>query len=147
MDNLTRAQRSLCMSRVRNVNTDLEVQLRRELHRRGFRYVLHRKDLAGTPDIVFVSSKVAVFVNGDFWHGFGFSRWAHKLSPFWHNKIELNRRRDKRNTSKLRRAGWHVITIWQHQLKHNLDGCVDKVINRLNNSARTRRMRSEGSNA
>jgi len=133
MDNLTRAQRSLCMSRVRNANTGLELLLRRELHRCGLRYALHRKDLSGTPDIVFTTAKVAVFVNGDFWHGFGFSRWRHKLPTFWRQKIELNRRRDQRNTRKLQRSGWHVITIWQHQLERDLDGCVDRVVECLTN--------------
>lgn len=132
MDNLTRAQRSLCMSRVRNANTSLEVLLRRELHRRGFRYALHRRDLAGTPDIVFLAAKVIVFVNGDFWHGFGYSRWGHKLSPFWRKKIELNKRRDRRNVRKLRRLGWRVITIWQHQLERDLDGCVGRIVEYLN---------------
>lgn len=127
MDNLTLAQRSRCMSRVRNANTDLELLLRRELHRRGFRYALHRRDLPGTPDIVFASRKVAVFVNGDFWHGFGFSRWEHKLSPFWRKKIDLNRRRDRRNVRKLQRAGWRAITIWQHQLERDLDRCVGRI--------------------
>jgi DNA mismatch endonuclease (patch repair protein) len=68
-----------------------------------------------------------VFVNGDFWHGFRFSQWSHKLSPFWRSKIELNKLRDKRNIQKLRRSGWRVITVWQHQLKRNLDGCVDRI--------------------
>lgn len=134
MDNLTRAQRSLCMSRVRTANTSLEMQLRRQLHRKGLRYALHRRDLPGTPDIVFPTARVAVFVNGDFWHGFGYARWAHKLAPFWRKKIELNRRRDRRNTRKLRRAGWRVVTIWQHQLKRDLDVCVGKVMETLNDS-------------
>jgi DNA mismatch endonuclease (patch repair protein) len=138
MDNLTRAQRSLCMSRVRSADTGLEVLLRRELHRRGFRYVLHRKDLAGTPDIVFPGAKVVVFVNGDFWHGFGYNRWAHKLSSFWRKKIELNRRRDRRNARKLRRSGWRVITIWQHQLKRDVDGCVGRVVECLTHPKRVR---------
>lgn len=115
------------MSHVRNVNTSIELLLRSKLHSRGFRYTLHRKDLAGTPDIVFNVAKVAVFVNGDFWHGFRFSQWSHKLSPFWRSKIELNKLRDKRNIQKLRRSGWRVITVWQHQLKRNLDGCVDRI--------------------
>jgi DNA mismatch endonuclease, patch repair protein len=128
MDNLSRAQRSLCMSRVRNADTNLELMLRRALHRRGLRYVLHRRDLAGTPDIVFIAAKIAVFVNGDFWHGFGYSRWGNKLSPFWRKKIEINKRRDSRNTRRLRRSGWRVITVWQHQLKRDLDACAAKII-------------------
>jgi DNA mismatch endonuclease (patch repair protein) len=132
VDNLTRAQRSLCMSRVRNSDTSLELLLRRELHRRGLRYALHRKDLAGTPDIVFAAARLAVFVNGDFWHGFGYSRWEHSLSSFWRKKIELNKRRDRRNARKLRRSGWRVITIWQHQLKRDPSACVRRVLETIN---------------
>jgi DNA mismatch endonuclease, patch repair protein len=133
MDNLTSAQRSLCMSHVRSANTSLEMLLRRELHRRGLRYALHRRDLAGTPDIVFTAAKVVVFVNGDFWHGFGYARWRHRLSPFWRTKIELNKRRDTRNAQTLRRSGWCVVTIWQHQLKRDLDRCVGRVVACLEN--------------
>ena len=141
MDNLTSAQRSLCMSRVRNANTGLEMLLRRELHRQGLRYVLHRRDLAGTPDIVFTTAKVAVFVNGDFWHGFGFNRWENRLSPFWRQKIARNRHRDKSNSRKLRRSGWRVITIWQHQLKRDPDGCVDRVAKRVRSLTRAQRVK------
>ncbi len=131
MDNLSKASRSYCMSRIRGKNTGIEVILRRELHRLGLRYGLHRRDLAGTPDIVFTTAKVAVFVNGDFWHGFGYPRWRRKLSPSWRKKIELNRKRDKRSVQKLRRSGWRVVTVWQHQVERNLNECVGRVIRQV----------------
>ena len=127
MDNLTRAQRSLCMSRVRNKNTSLELLLRRELHARGYRYALHRKDLPGTPDITLPAARIAIFVHGDFWHGYKFLGWRDKLSPFWRAKIEQNILRDRRNSRLLRRLGWRVVTVWQHQLKVDLTRCVKRV--------------------
>src|SRR5712691_9137944 len=112
-DNLTPEQRSYCMSRVRNRDTRLEVLVRSELHRRGFRFRKHVKDLPGRPDIVFVREQVAVFVDGDFWHGYGFPRWEHTVSDFWRTKIAINRARDARNFARLRRAGWRVVRLWQ----------------------------------
>ncbi|MBX3217143.1 MAG: very short patch repair endonuclease [Labilithrix sp.] len=127
MDNLTKAQRSYCMSRVRSANTDLEAVVRSGLHQRGLRFRKHLRSLPGSPDIVFGPAKVVVFVDGDFWHGYRFPRWRHTLSPFWQDKIDVNRSRDKRNFARLRRQGWLVIRIWQHDVKRNLVQRLDDV--------------------
>src|SRR5437870_5476979 len=82
MDNLTTHQRSYCMSRVRNRDTDLEAMVRSELFRRGWRFRKHVSSLPGTPDIVFPSHCLAVFIDGDFWHGYRFPQWKGNLSPF-----------------------------------------------------------------
>ena len=71
-DNLTPTQRSYCMSRVKGKDTSIERLVRSELHKRGFRFRKHVKTLPGKPDIVFPKAKVAVFVDGDFWHGYDF---------------------------------------------------------------------------
>jgi DNA mismatch endonuclease, patch repair protein len=126
-DNLTPEQRSHCMSRVRNKDTELEILVAAELFRRGLRYRKHVKTLPGTPDLAIPKSKVAVFVDGDFWHGFRFPQWKRKLSPFWRRKIEMNRRRDQRNFAKLRRMGWRVVRIWKHMIKNDLDKAVEKI--------------------
>lgn len=127
-DNLTSEQRSYCMSRVRNKDTDLERNIRSELHRRGLRYLKHTKWLPGKPDIVFQKAKLAVFIDGDFWHGFRFPLWKHTLSPFWQDKIQKNRQRDQRNFRKLRRAGWKVIRIWQHQVERDREKCLARIV-------------------
>ena len=127
MDNLTPRQRSVCMSRVRNRDTNLELQVRSALFRRGWRFQKHVSSLPGTPDIVFVRQSVVVFVDGDFWHGYRFPAWKNKLSPFWVAKIQKNRARDRRNFSKLRRLGWRVVRIWQHEIKNNLSGVVNRL--------------------
>ncbi len=126
-DNLTRKQRSYCMSRVKSRDTDIERLVRSELHRRGQRFRKHAKDLPGKPDLVFRSAKVAVFIDGDFWHGYRFPTWAHKVSEFWQDKIEKNRTRDQRNFRKLRQAGWCVIRLWQHEVEDNLKDCVGRI--------------------
>ncbi len=127
MDNLTVRQRSHCMSRVRNRDTDLESLVRSSLFKKGWRFQKHVSSLPGTPDIVFVRERVAVFIDGDFWHGYRFPVWKDKLSPFWITKIQKNRNRDKKNFSKLRRLGWKVVRAWQHEIKHDLSGTIARV--------------------
>jgi DNA mismatch endonuclease (patch repair protein) len=126
-DNLTPAQRSYCMSRVKGRDTGIEREVRSQLHRRGFRFRKHVRTLPGNPDIVFPRAAVAVFLDGDFWHGYRFPCWRDQLSRFWREKIGETRRRDKRNFRKLRRMGWTVIRIWQHELEADLDDCLVRI--------------------
>src|SRR5215468_3434899 len=102
------------MSRVKSRDTDLERLVRTGLRRQGLRFTTHAKGLPGRPDIVFTAARVAVFVDGDFWHGYRFPLWQGKLSPFWQAKIARNRARDTKNFRKLRRMGWIVVRVWQH---------------------------------
>ena len=127
MDNLTVEQRSHCMSRVRNRNTDIEAIVRSELFRRGWRFRKHVTSLPGCPDIVFMQQRIAVFIDGDFWHGYQFPRWQATLSGFWRQKIAKNRKRDRNNFAKLRRRGWRVLRIWQHEIKNDLSSCVVRI--------------------
>jgi DNA mismatch endonuclease (patch repair protein) len=127
VDHLTNAQRSRAMSRVRRQNGGLEKIVQIGLLARGLRFRRHVKRLPGNPDIVFVREKIAVFVDGDFWHGWRLSKWEHKLTDFWRKKLQANRARDQRNFRQLRSAGWHVIRIWQHQLKRDIAGCLDRI--------------------
>jgi len=131
-DTLTPDQRSYCMSRVRGKDTSLERVVRSELHKRGYRYRKHVKELPGKPDIVFSKQRVAVFIDGDFWHGYRFPQWKESLPPFWREKINKNRERDIKNFSKLRTRGWKVIRLWGHQIKNDLDGCINKIVAELN---------------
>ena len=127
VDNLTPEQRKVCMSRVRAKDTSLERIVRSELHRRGFRFRKHVRTLAGRPDIVFRKAKVAVFIDGDFWHGYRFPLWKHTMTDFWQIKIQTNRERDQRNFRLLRRRGWKVIRIWQHLIESDLGSCIERV--------------------
>ena len=127
MDNLTPEQRSFTMSRIRSTDTAPELRIRRLVHARGLRFRIHRYGLPGRPDLVFVRPKVAVFVDGDFWHGWQFPQWKNKLAPYWKKKIEGNRYRDQQNTEKLRRDGWLVIRIWEHEVERDAASCVDRI--------------------
>lgn len=126
-DNMTQEQRSYTMARIRSKNTKAEVRLRSLLHRRGLRFRIHAKWLPGTPDIVFTRRRLAVFVDGDFWHGYMFEDWKHKLKPYWSEKITRTRLRDQAQTSALRELGWTVLRIWEHEVKRHPDRCVELV--------------------
>jgi DNA mismatch endonuclease (patch repair protein) len=116
-DHLTPAQRARAMKRVKLKDGSLEKLVQRELRAKGLRFRRHVRTLPGSPDIVFPKEKGAVFVDGDFWHGWRLPAWEHKLSQFWRDKLRANRARDQRNFRRLRAAGWKVIRIWQHELK------------------------------
>jgi DNA mismatch endonuclease (patch repair protein) len=131
MDLLTREQRSRLMSKVRQKGTNIELLVARELRLRGHRFRRNVRALAGSPDLVFAADKVAVFIDGDFWHGFRYPCWRHKVQPFWRNKIETNRKRDQRNFRRLRRAGWNVVRIWQHEIEKDIAGCVERIVDLL----------------
>ena len=140
--------RSRLMSRIRGKDTGPERRLRSVLHARGLRFRKHVRELPGTPDIVFTRARVVVFVDGDFWHGWRFPLWEHKLSPFWAEKIRRNRQRDRRNFAKLRRMGWKVIRVWEHQIEKDVDSVADRiqriVVARTSGSPGTRRSHQEG---
>ena len=93
----------------------------------------HVNSLPGKPDFVFKEQSVVVFVDGDFWHGWRFPQWKSKLSSQWQEKISANRRRDTRNHRKLRRLGWKVIRIWEHQIFKSPEKCVSRILNAIEN--------------
>ena len=131
------------MSRVHNRDTDLERTVRSELHKRGLRFRKHVRRLPGSPDIVFVSCRVAVFVDGDFWHGYRFPAWEQTLSDFWRRKIRKNRERDKRNFRKLRALGWTVIRLWQHQIERDAELCATIIEEKLSRGRMNQRQKGQ----
>ena len=137
---------SSIMRKVRSTDTSPEVALRKALADRGLHLGNNGGDgLPGKPDIVLPEKNIAIFIDGDFWHGYRFPRWNRDLSPFWKKKIEGNRRRDRRNFAKLRRLGWRVIRIWQHQLKSDLSRCIQLITESAANAAAARpRKRQKG---
>lgn len=126
-DIMSKEKRSELMSRIRGKDTGPEQTIRRELRRRRLHFRTHTSDLPGRPDIVFRGARVAVFVDGDFWHGWRFPLWQHKLSEKWREKIGANRTRDQRNFRRLRRMGWKVIRLWEHQVEADPEACCDKI--------------------
>lgn len=111
--------RSHNMSRIRGRNTKPEMLIRRGLHRRGLRYQLHRRDLPGSPDLVFTSRRCAIFVHGCFWHGHGcrMFRLPGTRTDFWREKIDANRTRDARAADALAARGWRKLIVWECALR------------------------------
>ncbi len=119
VDVLTPEQRRLNMSRIRGRDTKPEMLLRRGLHARRLRFRLHRRDLPGCPDLVFPRFHAVVFVHGCFWHGHScrmFKMPATRVG-FWREKIDGNRKRDRRAQVKLSQDQWRVFTVWECALR------------------------------
>lgn len=127
VDRLTKEQRSYCMSRIRSKNTKPEILLRKKLFERGLRYRINYASLPGTPDIVFTKQKIAIFVDGDFWHGRDFEKRKHTYNEYWLKKIQRNMERDKEVNKKLKKSGWTVLRIWGKDLIKNHDKFVKKI--------------------
>ena len=119
------------MSSIKGKDTGPETRVRLELHKRGFRFRKHLKALPGQPDVVFTKAKVAVFIDGDFWHGYRFPTWEHKVSDFWKTKISKNRERDAKNHRRLHDMGWKVIRLWQHDLERDFEQSIERVVSAL----------------
>ena len=117
------------MSSVRSKNTKPEMYVRSMLHNNGLRFRLHRKDLPGSPDIVLLKFKTAIFVNGCFWHGHGCPKGHRPASnlDFWNEKLDQNLRRDEANYAALRDMGWRVIIIWECEVVN----ATEKIVGEL----------------
>ncbi|GJH07708.1 DNA mismatch endonuclease Vsr [Caballeronia novacaledonica] len=119
MDTLTPAERSARMALVRAKDTKPELLVRRLVHGMGYRYRLHRRELPGTPDLVFPGRGKVIFIHGCFWHRHvrcALARLPKSRGDFWLPKLTANAERDARNVRALRRLGWNVLTIWECQL-------------------------------
>lgn len=112
--------RSYNMSRIKGKNTKPEILVRKYLFSQGLRYRLYSKKLPGKPDIVLSKYKTVIFVNGCFWHGHKGCRYfvvPKTRTDFWLSKINVNIQNDKKTSSLLKDMGWHVITVWECELK------------------------------
>ncbi|WP_410608794.1 very short patch repair endonuclease [Amycolatopsis sp. lyj-109] len=107
------------MSRQKSRNTQVELALRKALHAAGLRYRIHRRPVSGVrreADVIFVGAKVAVFVDGCFWHGCpDHATWPKNNAEFWRAKIEGNRQRDVDTDARLAEAGWLAVRVWEHE--------------------------------
>jgi len=133
-DKLTSERRSWNMSRIKGRNTGPELRLRSLLHRAGFRFRLHPKDLPGKPDIVLSRYRTVIFVHGCFWHQHPRCRNATTPSTrrdFWQAKFDENVSRDARNCADLQSAGWNVITVWECELKADAESVVGHISEQL----------------
>lgn len=111
------------MSRIRGKDTKPEIAVRKLVHRMGYRFRLHRRDLPGSPDLAFPGRKKVIFVHGCFWHmhpdpGCRRARVPKSRVDYWKPKLERNRGRDLENEEKLRRLGWEVLVVWECEIRH-----------------------------
>jgi DNA mismatch endonuclease (patch repair protein) len=126
-------------------NTDLELAIFSILRRKRIRFRKHVGTLPGKPDAALERFRIAIFVDGDFWHGYRFPEWEGALPDFWKTKISKNRARDKKNFAALRRLGWQVVRIWGHQIKNAPDKVtrrIDAAVNAAKSCAAPRRTRA-----
>lgn len=127
MDVFSKEKRSEVMSRIRAKDTEIELMLRRQLWNWGLRYRIHY-NLEGKPDIVFSSRKIAVFIDGCFWHKCPICYRTPKSNQrYWNPKIKKNVLRDKANTSSLKKKGWRVLRFWEHEIEENPEKCALKI--------------------
>jgi len=126
------------MQQIKGTNTKPEILLRKLLFSKGFRYRINNKNLPGKPDIVLKKYNTVIFVNGCFWHGHENCRYyviPKTRTEFWTEKINGNKKRDKKNTELLLQKGWKVITVWECELKKDkLDHTVEKLVHELHNN-------------
>ena len=126
-DDRSPADRSETMRRVHSRDTSCEMALRRALHRRGLRYSLKKK-LPGSPDIMFVAARVAVFVDGCFWHGCpDHCRRPTGNAGYWRAKIDRTIARDERVSRELAESGWRVVRLWEHEINESPARCAARV--------------------
>ena len=122
------------MRAVRQRDTDVEMALRKVLWRSGMRYRVHRRLGRTRPDLCFVSRRVAVYIDGCFWHGCPDHYTAPLTnSDFWERKLQVNRDRDRRNTVALSAEGWTVLRFWACEVKSDVEGVAAKITATVDN--------------
>jgi len=124
-DIFTPEKRSWVMSRIRSKDTKIEKAMASLLRKNGIHYRRHPK-LFGSPDFI-VEKKVLLFCDGDFWHGHQYSKKKKPAKKFWREKIERNMERDRKVASKLRRDGWSVIRMWEHDIEKSPGSCLRRI--------------------
>lgn len=131
MNKYTSVQRHTIMSHIRSKDTMPEILLRKALWARGWRYRKNYTALPGTPDIALTRRKIAIFVDGDFWHARGHtSNPGEQISTnqeYWQKKLSRNVERDREVNDALTEAGWLVLRFWESDIKANLDTCIKKI--------------------
>lgn len=131
MDRHTKEQRSNNMRAVKNKDSKIEITLRKALWQKGLRYRKNYSKVFGRPDIVFISEKIAIFCDSEFWHGYNWESRKFDFKSkqgFWIPKIEKNMKRDKEVNMKLQTEGYKVMRFWGKDIEDNLDLCIREII-------------------
>lgn len=139
MDNLTKEQRRKNMQAIKSVGSKAEVILAKSLFAKGYRYRKNNNSVLGKPDLTFKKIKLAIFVDGEFWHGKDWEIRKKNLKTnqeYWIPKIERNMQRDIEVNLKLSERGWRILRFWSREVEKNLDTCISQIeyeINKLKN--------------
>lgn len=132
MDRMTKAQRFKAMSHNRGRDTKPEMRLRKALWHKGLRYRKNFRKLPGTPDIALTKQKIAIFIDGDFWHTKGHQKHPGEQinhnKEYWIQHLSRNVERDHEVNDELTELGWLVLRFWESDIKKDLDACVKEVL-------------------
>lgn len=127
-DMFTRKKRSEIMSRIRAKNTGIEKKVFSYLRKNKIYFQQHYAKAPGKPDLTVPSKKIAVFIDGDFWHGYRFREWRRRIpKEYWREKIASNIARDAKNRRALRRRGWRVLRVWGHEVASRPEQTLSKI--------------------
>lgn len=129
-DTLTPEARSRLMSRIRSKGTSIDRKMERILARSGARFEMYPR-MTGSPDFASRRRRIAVFCDGDFWHGYRYAERKKPSARYWRDKIERNMARDRYVTKRLRREGWSVLRFWEHDIHKNPSKCARRVRRKL----------------
>src|SRR3989338_1146257 len=127
-DRITKEQRSRIMSHIKSVNTSLEINFKKLLYKNKIKGFKKHLKMLGNPDFSSSKKRIAIFIDGDFWHGYNWKKLG-KIPPkkYWQKKIEKTIERDKKYTKQLKKEGWKVLKLWEHDIKKNLAKCLLKI--------------------
>tara|TARA_R110000850_G_scaffold91938_1_gene195507 strand:- start:34 stop:504 length:471 start_codon:yes stop_codon:yes gene_type:complete len=131
----TTKKRSKMMGKICGKNTKPELLFRKALWKKGIRYRVDTKKLPGKPDISIIKYKLAIFIDGEFWHGYNWTERKETLKSnkgFWVPKIERNMQRDREVNHQLEEMGFTVFRFWTNEIKHNLDKCINDILVYIN---------------
>lgn len=123
------------MAKIKGKDTQIELKLRRALHKKGIRYRKNVKSIYGTPDIAIKKYKIAIFCDGDFWHGYDWEKRRDDIKSnrdFWINKIEHNMEKDVEVNHVLKHMGYTVIRVWEHEIEKDIDGVCQMIERKIN---------------
>jgi DNA mismatch endonuclease (patch repair protein) len=130
-DIFSKEKRSWVMSRIRSKDTKIEKLMEQKLNEHEIRFKKHYK-IFGTPDFVIEDKKIAIFLDGEFWHGHKKGKVKlRKLPEYWQKKIAYNKKRMQTVNQKLKKEGWIVLRFWERDVKKNLDSCIKTLLQKL----------------
>jgi DNA mismatch endonuclease (patch repair protein) len=127
MDIFSPEKRSQVMSRIRSKNTKAELAIRKRLYSLGLRYRVNDRRVMGKPDIVFFKKKIAIFVDGDWWHGRQYLIKKRNYNIFWKNKIKSNIVRDRKVNKLLKKDGWKIFRFWEEDIEKNIETPIELI--------------------